>query len=190
VANPSQQPANIPSGSPDQGRQLGLLLEAAKNMVDEEFRRTERLENKARTAFSSAGALFAVVMATTAGILNALLNHGKVAAGVYVVLGGAALLSIVALAFAFIWTLKVQDLIPTDALNPDDLDKTYLSFAEQGNVGVGKRLIEAYAQILRDRRKNNETRAENLKCTTTLCTVAALSSLVQLAAVFVALITR
>jgi hypothetical protein len=129
-------------------------------------------------------------MATTAGILNALLGHSKVAALVYVVLGAAALVSIISLFFAFIWSLKVQKLIPTDALDPDDLDKTYLGFAERGNVGVGKRLIEAYAQFLRDRRENNATRAQDLKVAVRLCSVSAASSLVQLAAVFVALITR
>jgi hypothetical protein len=46
MARTSHNPADIPSGSPDEGRQLGLLLEAAKNMLDEEFRRSERLARR------------------------------------------------------------------------------------------------------------------------------------------------
>ena len=57
-----ERPLTNPDRRSRRRRQLGLLLEAAKNMVDEEFHRTERLENKSRNAFSACGALFAVVM--------------------------------------------------------------------------------------------------------------------------------
>jgi hypothetical protein len=62
-------PHQLPAGSSDEGTQLGILLDTARAMVDEEFRRSERLDAKSRNQFAAVGALFAVVMATTAGVL-------------------------------------------------------------------------------------------------------------------------
>ena len=87
-------------------------------MLGEEVRRTERLETKSRHMFSATGALFAVVMAVTAGVLNALLDQSAVEGWVYPVLGGAALVSTLALGMALAWTLQVQTLHTTDALDP------------------------------------------------------------------------
>jgi hypothetical protein len=160
-------------------------------MLAEEFRRTERLEIKSRHLFTACGALFAVVMATTAGVLNALLDaeQGNLAAWVLPVLGGAALASTVALGFALAWTLQVQTLHKTDALDADTIDQ-YVPYAEKGNVAGAKNLITTYAQLLRARRKNNAQRARDLKVATVFCGVAATASLLQLLAVFVALISK
>jgi len=189
MASTSDKPSPIPSGGPDDGRQVGLLLDAAKDMLDEEFRRSDRVETKSRHAFAAAGALFAVVMATTAGVLNALLDQSKVHGWVYPVLGGAALASIVALGVALIWTLKVQKLRKTDALEVTTIED-YIDWAERGNPAVAKKLIQIYARLLDSRRESNGQRAEDLKAATKACVFAAGASLVQLAAVFVALIAK
>jgi hypothetical protein len=191
VASTSNQPSNIPAGTPDDGGQLGLLLDAAKDMLGEEIRRSDRLETRARHMSTACGALFAVVMATTAGILNALLNaqNGNLDDWVIPVLGGAALASIVALGFALAWTLRVQTLRETAVLDPETFDD-YIEFAEQGNVAVAKNLIGGYAQFLRSRREKNDERARDLKLTTWACGVSAVASLGQLFALFVALLSR
>jgi len=174
---------------PDEGKQLGLLLETARSLVDEEFRRSERLETKSRSLFTSTGALFAVVMATTAGVLNALIDAQQVDGWVYPVLGGFALISIVALIVAFAWVLEMWRLRESHALKADTIEQ-YISYAERGNIGVAKNLIKAYAKALGDRRLQNEAVAEDLINATRACAIAALASLLQLGAVFVALMSK
>jgi hypothetical protein len=177
----------LPAGSSDDGRQLAVLLDVAQSLVDEEFRRSERLDAKARNQFTAVGGLFAVVMAVTAGVLNALLGQRSVGDWVYPALGGCALASIVALAFALTWSVEAWRLRKSDALDPDTIEE-YVSYAERGNIAVTKQLIKAYAQILRDRRSQNAARAHDLKLATAACFLAGVASLVQLGAVFVALI--
>lgn len=185
----SENPTKLPSGTPDDGKQLSLLLDAAKNMVDQEINRSDRLDAKARNQFTAAGGLFAVVMAATAGVLNALLDETNVSGWVYPVLGGAALASILGLFIALAWSREAWKTHPTDALDPETIEQ-YVSYAEDGVVAVGKNLIRTYAQILRDRRAKNATRAADLKKASVACLVASLASLAQLAAVFVALISK
>jgi hypothetical protein len=158
-------------------------------MADEEFRRSERLDAKGRHQLTSAGALFAVAMAVTAGVLNALLDQNSVDGWVYPALGGTALVSILALMSAFAWSQEVGKTKPTDALDPATLDE-YVAFAERGVQAVGKNLVKTYAQILRDRRRNNAARVDALKKLTIACAFAYLASLAQLAAVFIALIAK
>src|SRR4051794_32060816 len=74
MSSASNQPSNLPAGNPAAGdTQLGVLLDAAQDMLAEEIRRTDRLESRARHMSTTIGALFAVGMATTAAVLNALL---------------------------------------------------------------------------------------------------------------------
>lgn len=186
MKTPDKTP-ELPAGVPDDGRQLAVLLDVARSLVDEEFRRSDRLDAKARNQFAAVAGLFAVVMAVTAGVLNALLDQSAVDNWVYPALGGCALTSIVALAFALMWSMGAWRLRKSDALDPDTIEE-YVSYAERGNLAVTKQLIKAYAQILRDRRDQNAARARALKLATGACLLAAVASLVQLGAVFVALI--
>jgi hypothetical protein len=181
--------SQLSPGAPDEGRQLGLLLDTARSLIDEEFRRSERLDAKSRNQFTTVGALFAVVMATTAGVLNALLDQDKVHGWVYPVLGTCALASIGALFAALIWSIEAWRLRESDALDPDTIEE-YISHAEHGNLAVAKNLVQAQAQILRDRRAQNAQRARGLESATRACLIAAGASLAQLAAVFVALIAK
>jgi hypothetical protein len=184
-----QNPTQLSAGAPDGGKQLDLLLNSAIDMANDEFRRSERLDAKARHLLITAGGLFTIGMATTAGVLNALLAEDKVAGWVYPVLGGTALGSIVALLIAFAWSQEVGKVQQTDALDPDTLDE-YIPFAEKGVEAVGKNLVSTYAQILRARRSNNAQRVGALKKLTIACGVAYVSSMAQLGAVFIALIFK
>jgi hypothetical protein len=188
----SNQPSNIPAGAPDDGTQLGLLLNAAQDMLAEESRRTDRLESRARHMSTVCGALFAVVTATTVGVLNALLTatDNKLAGWVVPVVGGLAIVSGVFTAITVAWALGVQRLRNTAALDPDSFD-AYVPYAEKGNVAVAKRLITAYTELLRSRRNTNNARADDLDHSATpACVIAVVASVAQFAAVFVALLSN
>jgi hypothetical protein len=187
--NQERHTRDLPAGTPDEGKQLSLLLDTARDMVGEEIRRGDRLDSKSRNQFTVAGALFAVVMATTAGVLSALLDVSGVPAWVYPVIGGCALGSILALGMALAWSIETWRVRPHDALDPETLER-YVSHAARGNAVVAKNLVKAYSQILRDRRSQNQARVDDLKHATCACGFAALASLVQLGAVFVALIQQ
>lgn len=178
-----------PGSAEEVSEQLGMLLETARSMADEEFRRSERLDTKSRNQFTATGALFAVVMATTAGVLNALIDADKVDRWVYPLLGGCALATIVALGLALAWSLETWRLRVTDTLDPDTIE-TYIPYAERANRAVAINLIQAYAHILRERQAQNKDRAHVLKRATVACGLAAVTSLVQLGAVFVALMSK
>jgi hypothetical protein len=186
MAEDTNRPARIQGGSPDDGRQLGLLLVSSREELNQELRRTERLENKARNALTSAGALFAVVMATTAGILNVILQHKTLPWWVYLALGLCAVASIVALGFAVWRTSKADELKLTGVLSVDSL-KDYVGWAEDGHPAIAKKLIEANIGTLDRRRTRNDERAKHVQCARTACLVAAGASLLQLFGVFVAL---
>jgi len=183
------QTSRLSTGDADEGQQLSVLLDTARSMVDEEVRRGERLDAKSRNQFTAVGALFAVVMATTAGVLNALIDQDKVDAWVYPVLGGCALASILALLAALIWSLEAWRLRESPALDETTIMK-YVPFAESGNLAVTKNLIKAYAHMLQGRREGNTERASDLENATRACLFAASASLVQLGAVFVALMSK
>jgi hypothetical protein len=134
-------------------------------MLAEEIRRTDRLEARARQMSTAAGALFAVVMATTAGVLNALVKKGQPLDEVVYWVGGFAILSNVSLFAAVAWTAQVQRTRDTDALDPDTID-AYVEWAEKGHVAVAKNLIKTYAILLRSRREGNEKRAVDLNSAT------------------------
>jgi len=185
----SNDPSSIAAGTPDEGRQLGLLLESVRGMADEEFQRSERFDTKSRNQLTAAGSLFTVAMAATAGVLNALLPRGDTVQGwVYPSLVATALVSIVSLGVAVWWTWKVWYLYKQDALDPKTIEQ-YVPHAEGGNAQVARKLIEAHATILRDRRTNNGKRATALKSGSWWCLIGAVAGLVQLAVVFVALLT-
>lgn len=178
-----------PGSAEEASEQLGMLLETARSMADEEFRRSERLDAKSRNQFTAIGALFAVIMATTAGVLNALIDTDKVDHWVYPLLGGCALATTVALGLALAWSLETWRLRVTDTLDPDTIE-TYIPYAERGNRAVAINLIRAYAHILRERQAQNKDRADVLKRATVACGLAGVASLVQLGAVFVALMSK
>lgn len=205
---PQQRPATpLPATQDDEGKQLAILLDTARALVTEEFQRSERIDAKARHQLTVVGALFAVVMATTAGVLNALVREpqterpellgllfarsarASVEAWVIPTLGGFALGSIFFLFCTFIASAGVWKAREQDTLDPETI-KTYVAHAERGKVAVSKNLIDAYARILGDRRDANKRRIASFKRARFLAVLAGMASLAQLAAVFIALINQ
>ncbi len=125
-----REPTDLPAGQSDQGEQLGFLLDASQKMIAEEFLRSERLEAKSRNQFTVTGALFAVVMATTAGILNVQqANHQELQSWVLPVVGAWAILAIVTAGVALTLSRRVWKTRESDALSAETIRK-YVPFAE------------------------------------------------------------
>jgi hypothetical protein len=175
-----RNPTGLPVGKDDEGTQLGLLLDSARAMMDEEFQRAERIENKSRNQFTVIGAYFAVVMATTAGVLNVLVaNHQKLQAWVPPSVGGTALASTIAIFVAGGYSFRAWRTRKQDALDASTI-RDYVPWAERGNVAVVKQLIEAFTGILDDRRAQNASRVKDLKCAGKACLAAGIVATIQL----------
>lgn len=182
--------SDLPSRGSDEGTQLAVLLDTARELVSQEIDRGDRIDGRSRNQFAAVGALFAVVMATTAAILNLLVaNNHQPRAWVYPVVGGLALLSTVTLGVALLVSVQAWRTRRIDALDAKTL-RDYVPFAEKGNVGVAKKLIEAYAGILDDRRGKNETRHDAFRRATVWCVGAGVAAFLQLCAVFAAIISQ
>ena len=164
-------------------------MEFAQNTLDEEYRRTERMENRARQTFAAAGALFTVVMATTAAVLTALTTTSQLHHWVYIVIGVPAAVSVLVLYIALMATAEVDRTRPQEVLDPKTIEQ-YIGPAQKGNPNVGATLTNILAQQLRARRDNNNKRAADLKSVRWWCGFAVLASACQLAAVFAAVIAR
>ena len=96
--------------------------------------------------------------------------------------GGVAALALVV---AFALSYKSWRLQDDPALSPDTLDD-YREAARQGNPAVGVKLVGAYTEIARGRRKNNESRAESLEHAAIACVAAGIFIAIELGLAFVA----
>lgn len=182
--------SDLPSPESDEGTQLAVLLDTARELVSQEIDRGERFEGRSRNQFAVLGGLFAVVMATTAGILNLLVaNHQKPQGWVYPVVGSLAAVSVITLGVAFCVSLSAWRTRKVDALDPTTI-RDYIPHAEKGRVAVVKHLVDAYAGILADRRAKNDERLAAFKNARFACVVAAIASLLQLSSVFAAIILK
>jgi hypothetical protein len=167
--------------------QLSILLASATSTIDEEFKRSERLDAKSRNQLTIAGTFFAIVQAVVIGLLNGLLGgDGNNDASAFVpwlaIAGGAAAIAmLVAVLVSYrAWRLRDDPALSTKTI------KAYIEAARQGNPAVGVKLVGAYADIAEGRRKNNGARAEALDDAAKACGVALLFTAVQLVLAFVA----
>lgn len=153
--------------------QLTLLLEAATALVDEEFKRSERLDAKSRNLITVTGAFFAVVQAVVVGLINESLSatetHGASSFIVWLsIAGGVATVSLVA---ALFWSYRAWKLRDDDALQVKTI-RDYRDAARDGNPAVGAKLVDAYATIAEKRRKVNEDRAKAVDAASVACGIA------------------
>lgn len=189
------EPAEIRAGEPERpeaaATQMSLLLSAATSVIDEEFKRSERLDSKSRNQISIVGALFAVVQAVVVGLLNGTLEpaRGHATSSFVVWLGVAAVAAAIALAVAIAVSYQSWRLRDDPALGLNTI-RQYSDAARSGNPAVGAKLIEGYTQIAEGRRANNEERAEALDRAAVACAVATAFGLVELILAFVAAAVR
>src|SRR3954453_11973286 len=68
------EPADLPARESDSGAssatQLSILLASVTSMIEEEFKRSERLDAKSRNQVALVGTFFAVVQAGVIGLIN------------------------------------------------------------------------------------------------------------------------
>jgi hypothetical protein len=156
-------------------------------MIDEEFKRSERLDAKSRNLVSLAAAFFAVVQAGVISLINGSLAATETdsASSFIPWLAAAGGVAAVALIVAFVLSYRVWKLHNDPALSPETIE-AYRDAAREGNPAVGVKLIEAYTKIAKGRRTNNEERAESLESAAIACAVAMTFIAIELVLAFVA----
>ncbi len=157
--------------------QLSILLQATDAVVEEEFKRSQRLDEKSRNQATVVGALFAIVQAFVVSLINGSLSAGDgfsdrsgfvawlaIAGG----LAGIALFVSLILSYRS-WRLLDDVAAPVD---PDDeVFKLYLSAAVAGNPRVAEKLVNESARIGLRRRHLNAQRVRSFEAATIGCGV-------------------
>jgi hypothetical protein len=191
VTNPSDMPTPPASEPGAAATQLSILLSAATAAVDEEFKRSERLDAKSRNQVTVAGTWFAVAQAVVVGLVNGTLGSSATnSASAFVpwlaAMGGvAALLTAVATLVSYnAWRLRDDPALSIDTI------RAYRDFARAGNAAVGVKLVSAYADVASGRRANNAFRAKAVDRAAGFCGLAMLVVSLELLLAFVAVATR
>lgn len=189
------EPKEIPRVASDQpaaaASQLGLLLDATKQAIDEEFKRTERLEQKARNQATFTATLYAGVQALVVGLFNGQLSDGDQTSAFvpYIAILGAIATVIAVAAFAAsyrAWKLHTEAVIRVS----DITSETYVKAAAQGKPRVGVNLIEHYGDIAVERRRVNEARVRSLSFARVICFAATLVLAAEIILAFIAVAIR
>jgi hypothetical protein len=191
MSNPSDIPNSDPLDGDAAATQLSILLTAATAAVDEEFRRSERLDAKSRNQVTVAGGWFAVAQAVVVGLVNGSLGPTAAqTASTFVpwlaAAGGiAALLTAAATLVSYnAWRLRDDPTLGIGTI------RSYVDFARAGNPAVGVKLVSAYADIASGRRENNERRAAAVDRAAVACGLAMLVVSIELLLAFLAVATR
>jgi cellobiose-specific phosphotransferase system component IIC len=168
-----------------------MLLDAATAIIDEEFKRSERLDAKSRNMITVAGAFFAVVQAVVAALINETLTATATQETSPFVLWlcVAAGISTLGLLIALTWSYEAWRLRDDEALQVKTI-RDYRDAAYSGNPAVGAKLVDAYAQIAEDRRKVNAERADAVDAAAIACGIAMALIGIELVLAFVAVAAR
>jgi len=187
MSEPKDIPARNEADRGASATQLSILLSAAMAAIDEEFRRSERLDAKSRNQVTITGTFFAVVQAVVIGLLNGVLggdadnNASSFVPWLALAGGVAAIATLGAVVVSYrSWQLRDDPTLSTKTI------KAYVDAAREGNPAVGVKLVNAYADVAEGRRRNNGTRAHALDDAAKACGVALLFIAVELVLAFVA----
>lgn len=189
------EPVSLGSSSPQENggsaTQLSILLTSATSLIDEEFRRSERIDAKARNQIALVATFFAVVQAGVISLMNGVLgpSAGHAASSFVPWLAGLGGMAGIALVAAALISNRVWRLLDDPALGVKTI-REYLAPAREGNPAVGAKLINAYAKIADGRRHNNQLRTNALEAATKTCGVAFLFIGLELTLAFVAVCVR
>ncbi|MBA2715542.1 MAG: hypothetical protein H0U51_00480 [Propionibacteriales bacterium] len=157
--------------------QLSILLQATNAVVEEEFKRSQRLDEKSRNQATVVGALFAIVQAFVVSLINGSLSAGdgfSDRSGFVVWLAIAGGLAGIALFVSLILSYRSWRLLDDVAapVDPDDeVFKLYLSAAVAGNPRVAEKLVNESARIGLRRRHRNAQRVQSFVVATIGCGV-------------------
>jgi hypothetical protein len=167
--------------------QLSVLLSSATSAIDEEFKRSERLDAKSRNQITIVASFFTVVQAVVVGLINGSLggteHHGASSFVLWLAIVGAlASAALVAAVFVSYGSWKLRD----DPTLETETIREYIDFARDGNPVVGVNLVAAYADIAQGRRDNNALRATALERAAKACGAATLLIAAELTLAFIA----
>lgn len=176
---------------PDNGgasaTQLSVLLSSATSAIDEEFKRSERLDAKSRNQITIVASFFAIVQAVVVGLINGSLGgteqHEASSFVLWLAIAGAlasTALVVAALVSYNSWKLRSDPTLETETI------REYIDYARDGNPVVGVNLVAAYADIAQGRRDNNALRATALERAAMACGAAILLIAAELVLAFVA----
>jgi len=177
----------MPSKGDSSATQLSILLDAATALIDEEFKRSERLDAKSRNMVTVAGAFFAVVQAVVVGFINETLGATATqgASPFILWLAVAAGVATLGLGIALVWSYEAWKLRSDETLKVKTI-RDYRDAAYEGNPVVGAKLVDAYAWIAEKRREVNEERAKAVDAAAIACMGAMALIAAELALAFVA----
>lgn len=185
------EPKDLPTRDQDDGAasatQLSILMSSATSAIDEEFKRSERLDAKSRNQLTITGTFFAVVQAVVIGLLNGLLggDEGNDASAFVPWLAVAGGVAAIAMFVAVVVSYRSWKLRDDPTLSIQTI-RAYIDAARQGNPAVGVKLVSAYADIAEGRRTNNAKRADALDDAVKGCGVALVFIGAELVLAFVA----
>ncbi len=184
------RPASLAPKQPKDGAsatQLSILLTSATSIIDEEFKRSERVDAKSRNQIALVASFFAVTQAGVIALLDGALGaHEHHAASSFVPwLAGVAIIAAAAITGAVFVSYRAWRLFDDPTLAIKTI-RAYRDAAVDGNPAVGAKLVEAYAEIAEGRRDNNKKRTDALERATKACAVSVGCVAVELAVAFVA----
>lgn len=156
----AESPTRMPRKGEGSATQVSVLLSAATSLIDEEFRRSERLDAKSRNLVTIAGSFFAVVQAVVVGLINGSLGatetHDASSFILWLAIAGgfATIATVVALFLSYnAWRLRDDEALAVKTI------RDYRDAARDDNPAVGVQLVDVYANIAENRRSVNRKRA-------------------------------
>lgn len=156
-------PADIPVGTapPNDGAQVALLLDIAKDQVDEAFEVAKALEVKARSLLQVATVFFAASQ-TAVGVQVAIRADSDRPGWVALVATVLGLLGLAGIGMAALRTVKLQE--PQDQLtiDVDTLSDRLIEFAERNDPRVSRFMLGELSSVARDRRTKNDRKIDAL----------------------------
>lgn len=189
MTEPSELPDAEPGDEAKSATQLGVLLDAAAILIDEQNRIAERLEAKARSQLTIVATFFAGVQAGAIALVGGALGpSGSTGASPYVpYLMGTACVAVGALAVAVLMSYRTWKLRPTRVLSTETI-RDYIEFARQGRSGVGANIVWAYTNVVDARQEQNDVRSRALEQSSWACVLVFLVVAVELILGFAAVI--
>jgi hypothetical protein len=133
---------------------IGHVLDAATAAIDAEFRRGERLEEKARGQATLAGSWFAVTQVVTATVVAPHAPKGWIVAWVILLLIQAVELCLLLRASARVWRLRGhQDIGPTSLA-------AMMRSVTDSQTDFAAHAIDFYGRVLVSAKAANQTRVD------------------------------
>jgi hypothetical protein len=149
-------------GGSGEGKQVPILLDIARDQVDEAYRISELLESKARNLLQAASVFFAASQAAV-GIQIAAQSEISIPTWMLLVAVAIAGLGLFGVAMTAYRAVRLQEPQNQQTISIDGLCNRLLPFAERDDPRVPQFILNELGRIVSDRRDKNESKADALK---------------------------